>query len=302
MRICERCGTPNDESAQFCDTCGTPLAGSPPDQGATEAGGGGEQPTGPAAGGDAPTRIGPVPGGHGPPAYGGPGPGGYPGAGGGGGGQPPYAAPPGQPGGAWPPAPQQPPPSGPRRSPLLPVILGLAALLLVAGAGAGIYFGLVKDNGKDKGTTSDARTTATQDTTASGSSTDSGSTDTTGTTTTTGGPSAQPSFLVNVCGRLSPARRCGAPAFVRSRTDKQFFVWLSVRRAPRGRLVRILLQDSTTGKNLVSPTRYKTTGAAKDIFTLRISGGPFRPLKAAIRVLYGSRMIKFARPLRLTLR
>ena len=209
---------------------------------------------------------------------------------------------PASPAGAWAPSPQGPPPSGPRRGPLLPVLLGLAALLLVAGAGAGIYFGLVKDDGKDKGTTSDARNTATQDTTPSGSSTSSTATDTTDTTTTTGGAAAQPSFLVNVCGRLSPARRCGAPAFVRSRNGKQFFVWLSVRRAPRGRLVRILLQDATTGKNLVSPTRYKTTGAAKDIFTLRISGGPFRPLKARIRVLYGSRMIRIARALRITLR
>jgi hypothetical protein len=165
----------------------------------------------------------------------------------------------------------------------------------VGGAGAGIYFGLVKDGGDGNGKTSTEATISTNPDTT-------GTANTATTTTTTDEPSKPASFLVNVCGRLSPARRCGAPGFVRSRSIKQFYVWLAVRRAPKGRAIRILLQDSSTDKNLVSPTRYMTTGAAKDIFTLRISGGPFRELKAAIRVKYGRRFIKFARPLRLTLR
>ena len=60
MTICERCGTPNDESARFCDNCGTPLPGpsaqQPPDQPA------GDQPTAGAGAGadDQATRIGPA--------------------------------------------------------------------------------------------------------------------------------------------------------------------------------------------------------------------------------------------------
>jgi hypothetical protein len=75
-----------------------------------------------------------------------------------------------------------------------------------------------------------------------------------------------------------------------------------VRKAPKGRKVQILLKDASTQKNLVRPTRYTTTGASKDIFTLRISGGPFRPLRALVRIKYGSDFVRFPRTLRITLR
>ena len=72
--------------------------------------------------------------------------------------------------------------------------------------------------------------------------------------------------------------------------------------APKGKAVRILLTNTSTGKNLLSPTRYVTTGAKKNIFTLRVGGGPFRRLRAAIVIKYKRDIIKFKPPLRLNLR
>ena len=123
-----------------------------------------------------------------------------------------------------------------------------------------------------------------------------------GTRTTGGQPDKPATFLVNVCGGLSRDRRCEAPGFIRSRNKKQFYIWVLVRKAPKGRKVQILLKDASTGRNLVRPTTYTTTGATKDIFTLRISGGPFRPLRALIRMRYAGDFVKFPRTLRITLR
>jgi hypothetical protein len=180
-----------------------------------------------------------------------------------------------------------------RRSPALVFAVGILGVLLVGGAAAGIYFGLVKDNGNGDGTESSAATTPSPTSPrATGPST----------TSTTSRPDKPATFLVNVCGGLSPARRCEAPGFIRSRRRKQFFIWVLVRKAPKGQKVQILLKDASTGRNLVNPTRYTTTGASRDIFTLRISGGPFRPLRAVIRIKYENDFVKFPRVLRITLR
>ena len=156
-----------------------------------------------------------------------------------------------------------------------------------------MYFGLVKDDGDGDGTRPSAQTPAFLH---------SRQRKPRGTRTTGGQPDTPATFLVNVCGGLSDARRCEAPGFVRSRNKKQFYIWVLVRKAPKSRKVQILLKDASTGKNLVRPTSYTTTGSSKDIFTLRISGGPFRPLRALVRVRYGTDFVRFPRPLRITLR
>jgi hypothetical protein len=184
-------------------------------------------------------------------------------------------------------------PAPKRRSPALVFAVGILAVLLVGGAAAGIYFGLVKDNGNGDGTESSAASTP--------SPTSSRATDPS-TTSTTSRPDKPATFLVNVCEGLSPARRCEAPGFIRSRSRKQFYIWVLVRKAPKGQKVQILLKDASTGRNLVNPTRYTTTGASRDIFTLRISGGPFRPLRAVVRIKYENDFVRFPRVLRITLR
>ncbi|MGI8594524.1 MAG: zinc ribbon domain-containing protein [Solirubrobacteraceae bacterium] len=301
MRICERCGTPNDDSARFCDNCGTilpdPMPPEPP-----PAGPGAGRP----AGEDAPTRIHPAPGETvagapgpaPPPAYGPPGPAPPPAYG------PPAGlppTPPGQPPGGWqgPPAMHPPtPPPAKSRSTLLAIVVGLVAFLVVGAAGAGAYFAFKDDGEPGKPTSTEAGTTPT-------SGTESATTDTTtdGTTDTTSSKPDKPAkFRVNVCGRLSPARRCGAPGFDRSGNVKRFYVRLEVLNAPQGKAVRILLTDASTGKNLLSPTRYVTSGAKKSVFTLRVGGGPFGRVRAAIDIKYKRDVIKFKPPLRLNLR
>ena len=83
---------------------------------------------------------------------------------------------------------------------------------------------------------------------------------------------------------------------------KQFYLWLAVLNAPKKKAVRLLLVDRKTKKNFVSPSRFLTTGAKKNVFTVRISGGPFKQLRAAILVKYGREQIQFKPPLRLSLR
>jgi hypothetical protein len=306
MKVCERCGTPNDDGTQFCDTCGTPLAAAPAPSGE-------DAPAAPPAGGDAPTRIGAAPpvagaagpaGAPGPPAVG-PAPeipGGSPAPPGVGPAPQAYAppgGPPPPPGGGWSPPPS-PPPGGGGRTTTLAIVAGVLAFLVLGAAGAGAYFGFIK---KDDAKTPTTTTGATTPTTSSTPSTDATQDTSTGTdTTSTSSPVTPAKFRVNVCGRLSPARRCGAPGFNRSRNVKQFYLWLAVLNAPDKKAVRLLLVDRKTRKNLVSPTRFVTTGAKKNIFTLRISGGPFKQLRAAILVKYGRDAITFQPPLRLSLR
>ena len=266
MRICERCGTPNDDSARFCDTGGTILPDPDPDAAPPPAGYGAPPPLA-----------------YGPPAA-------------------PPPAPPGQPPGGWqgPPAMRPPSPPSPKgRRTMLALVAGLVAFLVVGAARAGAYFALVKDDdGPGKTTSTEAGATPT-------SGTEDVPTDTTtdGTTDTSSSKPDKPAtFRVNICGRLSPARRCGAPGFNRSGNVKRFYIWLAVLNAPKGKAVRILLTNAGTGKNLLSPTRYVTTGAKKNIFTLRVGGGPFGSLRAAIAIKYKRDIIKFKPPLRLNLR
>jgi len=176
---------------------------------------------------------------------------------------------------------------------MLALVAGLVAFLVVGAAGAGVYFGLVKDDEPGKTTTTEAGTTST-------SATEEVTDETTDTSSSK--PDKPATFRVNVCGRLSPARRCGAPGFNRSANVKRFYIWLAVLNAPKGKAVRILLSNTSTGKNILSPTRYVTTGAKKDIFTLRVGGGPFARLRAAIVIKYKRDIIKFKPPLRLNLR
>ncbi len=174
------------------------------------------------------------------------------------------------------------------------LVLGLVAFLVVGAAGAGAYFAFKGDDEPDKtskegGTTPTSGEEVISDTTTDG-------------TTDTSTPDKPAKFRVNVCGRLSRARRCGAPAFNRSGNVKRFYIWLAVLDAPKGKAVRILLRNARTGKNILSPTRYVTTGAKKDVFTLRVGGGPFGSLRAAIAIKYKRDIIKFKPPLRLNLR
>ena len=177
---------------------------------------------------------------------------------------------------------------------MLALIAGLVAFLVVGAAGAGAYFGFVKDDEPGKTTSTEADTTPTSGTEEV--------TDETTDTSSTPKADKPAKFRVNVCGRLSPARRCGAPGFNRSANVKRFYIWLAVLNAPKGKAVRILLTNTSTGKNILSPTRYVTTGAKKDIFTLRVGGGPFRRVRAAIVIKYKRDIIKFKPPLRLNLR
>jgi hypothetical protein len=276
MPICNSCGHETVGPVRVCERCGTefPREDAAGDGPAAEAGGDG--PPSEAAPDKAPGEPPPDTGAAGPPAADG------------GDEPPPKTGPPDD-------APGEPadgvasPPAG-RRSPAVLVLLSLLAAMVVAGVGAGVYFGLVKDDGDGDGTETTVETppSSTPATEAAGTETPGGQPDAT--------------FLVNVCGGLSGDRRCEAPGFVRSRNKKQFYIWVLVRKAPKGRKVQILLKDASTGKNLVRPTSYTTTGASKDIFTLRISGGPFRPLRAQIRVRDGTDFVRFPRPLRITLR
>lgn len=216
-----------------------------------------------------------------------------------GGGWPPGGAGGGPPGaaGGGPPAP---PPPGRGGRTGLAIVVGLLAFLVVGAAGAGAYFAFIKsDDDKTPTTSTGARTPTTSSTPTTGATQDTSSESGTPSAAT---PSSPARFRVDVCGRLSPARRCRAPGFNRSRNVKRFYLWVAVLDAPAKKAVRILLVDRSTQKNLVSPTRFVTTGAKRNIFTLRISGGPFKRLRAAILVKYGRDTVPFKPPLRLSLR